>query len=61
MVLAVSGILYPAVRENAPVPELYDRPVADDERELSVIKLLSFEKAESVVGNVASDRSPRRY
>ena len=34
VVLAISGILYPAVSEVAPVDELYVRPVAELENRL---------------------------
>ena len=61
MVEAVSGLLYPDVRENTPVLVEYESPAAEDESEERVIKLESLVNVESVVGNVASDKSPRRY
>lgn len=33
----VRGMLYPAVSENTPVPEVYVRPVAVDESDPSVM------------------------
>ena len=41
VVLAVSGIEYPTVSENTPVPEVYVRPVAVDERSPRAVVLKS--------------------
>jgi hypothetical protein len=40
VVEAVSGMLYPLVREKTPVPEVYVRPVAVEESEVEEILLL---------------------
>jgi hypothetical protein len=45
VVEAVSGMVYPAVSEKTPVPEVYVRPVAVDESEVEEILLLKVVKS----------------
>ena len=48
VVEAVSGIVYPAVREKTPVAEVYVRPVAVEESEVLEILLLNVVKSEEL-------------
>ncbi len=48
VVEAVSGMVYPAVREKTPVAAVYVRPVAVEESEVELILLLNVAKSEEL-------------